>query len=86
MCNKAPIILYDLLNETFNTEKRAPGLGKFYDNSRGKIGRQKFGYNLGFMAAIMDDWNGLDLSNDCIHIILKKTFLNNLTIGNNLLA
>jgi len=72
--DKKPKYLYETLMRTFYTERRSPGLAKFYDNSKGKIGRQRFGNNLHFLAAIQTDWLDKNMSNDAIRILLKKTF------------
>jgi hypothetical protein len=50
------------------------GIGKFYDNSKGKIGRQKLGNSVQFMSAIKTPWNGENWTNDKIRIELKKVF------------
>ncbi len=79
--NKKPLILYDQLQETLYTERRYPGRGRFYDNSKGKVGKQKLGNNLLFLAAIQEDWYGLDLTDDRIRTLLKYTYFNYLTNG-----
>ena len=63
-------------------ERRKSGIGKFFNNSKGKIGLQKVGNNLFFMAAIQDDWYKQDLSNDQIRTLLKRTFFGYLTTVN----
>ncbi len=57
-------------------------MARFYDNSKGKIGRQKLGNNLDFMTAIKTSWLGRNLGNDAIRRILKRTFFSYLTNGN----
>ena len=66
--------LFNSLQETVYIERRSPHLAKFYDNSKGKIGRQKFGNCLQFMSAIQTNWHGLHLSDNRIRTILKNTF------------
>ncbi len=80
--HRKPINLYNYLQETFYKERRKPGIGKFCNNSKGKIGHQKVGKNLFFMAAIQDDWYKRDLSDDQIRTLLKRTFFGYLTTVN----
>jgi hypothetical protein len=72
--DKRPITLFASLSETIYIERRNEFRAKFYDNSKGKIGRQRFGNSLQFMHAIGDDWFGKQLSNDAIRILLKRTY------------
>ena len=76
---REPTKLYKILSKTLYMERRHPLLGKFYNNSRGKIGRHKFGNNMEYMAAIRENWNGLELNNDKIRILFKRTFFNYIT-------
>jgi hypothetical protein len=69
-----PSELSATLHETLYEERRRPGFGKFYDNSKGKIGRQKFGNNIHFMTAIKEPWLGTGLQDASIRRILKSTF------------
>jgi hypothetical protein len=69
-----PVELYGVLKETFFEERRKPGFGHFYDNSKGKIGKQKLGNNVQFMKAVKEPWLGLDISDTSIRRILKSTF------------
>jgi hypothetical protein len=73
--SQKPSVLYDFITETLYTERRHPHLGRFYDNSKGKVGRQKLGNNLEFFNAIKSDWLGLELGHDAI----KRTFFYYLT-------
>ena len=50
-------------------------------NSKGKVGKQKLGNNLLFLAAIQEGWYGLDLKDDRIRTLLKYTYFNYLTNG-----
>ena len=79
---RKPTNLYYYLQETIYTERQKPGFGKFFNNSKGKIGRQKVGNNLFFMAAIQDNWYKRDLSDDQIRTLLKRTFFGYLTTVN----
>ena len=62
--DKLPIVLHTELIKTMYIVRRAPHKAKFFDNSKGKIGRQCFGNNLHFMAAINDDWLTKGFSDD----------------------
>jgi hypothetical protein len=78
--DKLPFNLYEVLTETIFVERRSEFKAKFYDNLKGKVGRQKLGNSLHFMAAIGEDWFGKDLSNDKIQIMLKRIYFYYLTI------
>jgi hypothetical protein len=66
--------LIPFIKETLYTERRYPDIPKFYNNAKGKIGRQKLGNNLDFMAAIRTKWLGMNPGNDAIRRALKKSF------------
>jgi len=71
--DRYPKYLYDQLRTTLYTERRKPLIGKFYDNSKGKVGKHRLECRL---TALKDlEWYGLELSNDAIRTSLKK-FLN----------
>ncbi len=70
-----PTILLNFIKGTLFSECRSLNLEKFYNNSKGKIGRQKFGNNLELIHAIKDDWLGIDLGHGRLRRVLKKTFL-----------
>ncbi len=69
-----PSYLVNNLRTTLYFERRSPHIGKFYDNSKGKIGRQKLCNGLQHMAAIRFNWLGLQLGNATIRSSLKKTY------------
>jgi hypothetical protein len=72
--DRLPCELFATLHETLYEERRKPGFGHFYDNSKGKIGKQKFGNNIQFMKAIKEPWLGTELKDPSIRRILKSTF------------
>ena len=74
--NEKPTLLVSFIKETLYHERQSPNIGKFYNNVKGKIGRQKLGNNLEFMSAIRDDWldTGTAIGPDRLRRILKKTF------------
>jgi len=55
------------LHTTLYTERRKPLMGKFYDNSRGKIGKHRIELRLKDF-----EWLGLALSNDAIRARLMS--------------
>jgi len=66
--------LRDKLRETLFTTRRKPGIGKFFNNAKGKIGKQSIQNRLKFMDAIQTDWLGTELNDDARRRLLKKTF------------
>ena len=72
--NNEPAFLTNCLRSTLYTERRHPHQGKFYDNSKGKVGRQKLNNGLIHMAAIKFNWLGMDLGDAAIRNSLKRTF------------
>jgi len=49
-------------------------MGNFYDNSKGKVGKQKLNCNLKCMEKIKFDWLRLDINENRLRILLKETF------------
>jgi len=72
--HREPFYLYLSLNETLYTVRRKPLIGRFFDNSKGKVGKQKICNKLRFMDSLCTDWIGKDFSNDALRRMLKKTF------------
>jgi len=72
--HREPFYLYLCLNETLYTVRRKPLIGRFFDNSKGKVGKQKICNKLRFMDSLNTDWIGKDISNDALRRMLKKTF------------
>jgi len=58
----------------FYSARRIPRIGNFYDNSNGKIGRQKLNSKLECMDGIKFDWFEVDLNDNRLWILLKDTF------------
>jgi len=71
-CKPKPLL--ELLNSRYYEEPRKPGLGKFYDNSTNKSGKQSIENRLNLIRKIKHPWNGLNLNNDCIRVLLKGSF------------
>ena len=67
-------IFYQFLKETFYTERRFPELGRYFDNSEGKIRQQKLGNSMKCMAALPVDWLKVDLDDHHVSIMSKKIF------------
>ena len=72
--DKTPSELSEKLSGTYFEEKRQPGVGFFYDNSKLKIGRQSIQNRLLFMRSITYPWNLKPMTNDLIRIEMKKSF------------
>jgi hypothetical protein len=66
--------LIPFIRETLYSKRRFPNVAKFFNNAKGKIGRQKLGNNLDFITAIKTNWLGMDLGDDAIRRALKRTF------------
>jgi len=60
--------------ETFYTTRRRPRNGNFYDNSNGKVGKQKLNYKLTCMDCIKFDWLEVNRDDNRVRILLKDTF------------
>jgi len=58
------------LKETLFPTKRQPRVGKFFNNAKGKIGKQSKQNRLKFMDNITEDWIGLNLTDDVIRRLL----------------
>jgi len=69
-----PKFLKDTITSTLYTTRRKPLIGKFYNNARGKIGKQALHNCLEMMDCVDFDWIGQDLSDDRIRAHLKKTY------------
>jgi len=65
-----PKYINSQLKTTLYTERRNPLMGKFYDNSRGKIGKHHIESRLNDLKDF--EWLGLTLSNDAITTRLKS--------------
>ena len=80
--NQEPQKLFaELLSEmTFNDRK--PGIPRFYDSSRTKIGRQSLKNRVGETASmIKEDWCVDNISKDRLRVIFKKSFFSYFTIN-----
>jgi len=56
--------------------RKKPLKGNFFDNSRGKIGKQKLSNRLRFMAQLTTDWIDTEFTKDRQWTTLKMTFFN----------
>jgi len=72
--DKQPVHLYNCITSTLFEEPRKPGHGRFYDNSKRKVGKQKLCNRLNFMNDIGFQWTNTSLNNDEIRIKMKETF------------
>jgi len=55
--------LREKLNETIFSTRRQPGIGKFFNNAKGKIGKQSIQNRLKFMDERRTDWLGMEMDN-----------------------
>jgi len=62
--------------------RRKSLIGNFFDNSKGKIGKQKLGNRLKFMAKINWDWIDTTMTKDRLRVRLKNTYFGDWTWGN----
>jgi len=74
--NKQDIPAYpkQKLKETIFFTRRQPRIGTFFNNSKGKIGKQSIHNRLKFMDEITTEWHEMDLTDSTIRTMLKKTF------------
>jgi len=72
--NNEPKFLKDSITTTLYTTRRKPLIGRFYNNAKGKIGKQALHNRLEMMDLVDFDWIGQDLSDDRIRTYLKRTF------------
>jgi len=71
--DKQPKYFHQRLQETLNTCRRTSLIGHFYNNAKGKIGKQSIENRLAHMDSLKTDWLGLDWNDDSVPINLKKT-------------
>jgi len=56
IAKREPFYLYSTLMETIYTTRRKTQIAMFYDNSQGKIGRQKLNNKLKFTTQVKEPW------------------------------
>jgi len=64
--NKEPYHLNQFLHESLYVTRRKPSMGNFYDNSEGKVGKEKINCKLKCMEQIKFDWLGIGLTSTTI--------------------
>jgi len=74
--DKQPKVLADLLDKTLFEEPRKPGVGKFYDGSRTKYGRQSMQNRLAMINDLGEPWLRRELSDDEIRRMMKRAYFN----------
>jgi len=72
--DRQPKPLADLLETTLYTVPRKPQLGRFFDGSRSKWGRQSLQNRVTFLNAINEPWLQRDLTDDGIRILMTNEF------------
>jgi len=80
--NREPFYLYNDIKKNIYTTGRKPLIGNFFDNSKGKIGKQKLGNRLKFMTKINWDWTDTAMTKDRLRVRLKDTYFGYRTRGN----
>jgi len=73
--DRNPQLLYKKLSRTLYTQRRSVNRGRFFDNSKGKVGWHRLGNRINFMNDLDFDWLEVDIKDDPIRIELKR-FLN----------
>jgi hypothetical protein len=73
MMHKEPSYLGTKLSLQYYEEPRKPGVGRFFDSSKRKIGAQSLQNHIGWMKDIGDAWHGRKLTDDVIRVLLKKS-------------
>jgi len=61
-----------MLLQTAFTTRRQPRIGNFFNNTKGKICKQRIHNRLKFMEEIKDNWLGMDLTTRATGTLLKK--------------
>jgi len=74
MRDKMPEHIHSKLSETIYSTRWKPQVRKFYDNARGKIGKQSIQNWLQHMDRLTENWLHSDWNNEQIRTTLKKTF------------
>jgi len=69
-----PAYLTEKIRESLFVTRRQPRIGKFFNNARGKIGKQSLENRLKFMEAVTADWQGIDLDDSARHLLWKRSF------------
>jgi len=65
--------LREKLNETIFTTRRQPGIGKLFNNVKGKIGKQSIQKRSKFMDAQCTGWLGMEMDDSVKRHLLKQT-------------
>jgi len=76
MSKVAPQFLNTKLRETLFATRRKPLIGRFYNNARGKTGKQSLPNRLQYKECLNKEWLERTWMNDVIRMTLKKMFFN----------
>jgi len=68
----SPTYLHEVINETIYTTRRQPERAKFYDNSRGKVGKHRLGNRLAKMNDL-PPWLEQPMTDDGLRVFLRKS-------------
>lgn len=69
-----PAYLHNTLMETLYTERRKPLTGKFFNNPKGKIGKQRLHNQIQFMDRMDDEWLLVNITDHDIRRLLKRNY------------
>jgi len=72
--NNEPYHLNQLLHGSLYVTRRKPSMGNFYDNSKGKVSKQKLNCKLKCIRKVKFDWLRLNINDNRLRILLKDTF------------
>jgi len=67
------------IRETLFATRREPEIGKFFNNSKGKIGMQSIQNRLKFMDSFKEPWLGRQITDNAQRRMLKRAFFYYLT-------
>jgi len=72
--HNAPYHLANKIRETLFVTQKESEIGKFFNNSKGKIGMQSIENRLKFMDSFKEPWTGRHISDNAHRRLLKKAF------------
>jgi len=71
--DRSPEYLSLIIINSFYTERRKPGVAKFFDNSKGKVGKHRLGNRPTEMGGL-PEWHDKALTDHQIRTLLKDFF------------
>jgi len=70
----SPSYLSKIIRSAIYNTRRKPLIGRFFDNSKGKIGKQSLESRLNLMDAVKFDCIGKEMTDDRLRKLLKQTY------------